>query len=245
VARYDWPRKPPRPGDKHMKTELQYLKLVGVLLGCALALTGNGQSIYVDVDDTFGPPVGGGGPPSSLFPGAAGVAGHWNSKNLGFQGPLSLSDISGAPISATLYMSGWGGGGSWNNPNISGDFKLLMADAERVSSAGLVYTFQGLNSGWYRVYTLALNPSGQFTSTTIRVPGSISGDQTISGTLSSNTFEHLRTHSIHEILVTNGLTDNRSQGNHIKRLRERISVSGCAGAWHRYLNFAWPWLTSE
>jgi hypothetical protein len=185
---------------------LRSLIRAACLLAMCSAGTGGAraQSFSVDIDFQGFPPEIGGGVPSSTFAGPAGMPSIWNSMNAGFQGPLNLVDFAGQPTGVQLFMTGTGGSLGFNNPNISGDYKLLMADAEAAPATGLSYTIQGLASGWYRVYTLALNPNGTITSTSIRVPGSISGEQTVSGSLNSNTFEHLRTHSIHEILVTNG-----------------------------------------
>lgn len=108
-------------------------------------------------------------------------------------------------------MDGSGGALGFNNANISGDLKLLMADAEQVSDL-LSYTFTGLRSGAYKVFTLALHPSGQFASTTIAVPGAINGPETVSGSLSGNSFRHLETHAMHDVIVSDGTLRIEARG---------------------------------
>lgn len=149
--------------------------------------------------------------PSSNFGGPAGVLGIWNSVSPFTWDPLPLVDIYGNQTNVQVVMSGSGGALGFNNGAISGDYKLLMADAEQVSDL-LAYTFTGLRPGAYRIFTLALHPSGQFASTTINVLRSINGPETVTGSLSGNSFRHLETHAIHDVIVSDGTLTIEARG---------------------------------
>ena len=187
------------------------LRLVPGIVALVVVSNAAALSFNVDIDARGFPPEVGGGVPAPTFGGPAGQLGTWNSvtpsgTNRGF-----LSDLNGNITNVNLTVTGWGGGFGFNNPNIWGDFKLLMADAEQVSDV-LTYTLTGLQPGYYRVFTLALPPGGEFASTTIRVPGSISGDQTVSGSMPANFFQHLLTHSVHDIVVSDGTLRIQASG---------------------------------
>ena len=176
-----------------------------VVLFCAVCLgsRGLGQSFSVDLDFAGSSEEVGGGVPGAGFPGPADVPSVWNSVSPFTWDPVPLFDINGIKTDVQIVMSGSGGALGFNNSSISGDHKLLMADAEQVSDL-LAYTFTGLRPGAYRVFTLALHPSGQFASTTINVLGSTNGPETVRGSLSGNFFRHLETHAVHDVIVTDG-----------------------------------------
>lgn len=190
---------------------LKSFKSGSVLAACLFVSSVAAQSFNVDIDARGFPPEVGGGVPSPAFGGPAGQLGNWNSVTPTTPNPGFLSDLNGGTTNVNLTVTGWGGGFGFNNPDISGDFKLLMADAEQVSDV-LTYTLMGLQPGSYKVFTLALPPNGQFASTTIRVPGSTSGDQTVSGSMPPNYFQHLLTHSVHDVVVVDGTLRIQASG---------------------------------
>lgn len=188
-----------------------FFRLVPAISALVFASTAAAQNLNVDVDFRGSPPEIGGGVPSPSFGGPGERPGFWNSLLPFTSSPVPLFDLGGSPTSARVSMTGSGGALGFNNPNISGDFKLLMADAERVSDV-LTYNLTGLQPGSYRVFTLAVPPGGEFASTTIRIPGSISGDQTVSGSMQANFFQHLLTHSVHDIVVSDGTLRIQASG---------------------------------
>lgn len=163
------------------------------------------QSIFVDMDIMSGGIDVGAGAPSPAFGAAAGVPGFWNQVPSGNEGPWALRDISGSVTSVSMSWVGDGGGLGYNNPNLAGDFKLLMADAERVGAGGLRFTITGLSPGPYRIFTYACKPQGELWTTVITVPGSTSENpQAVTGPMPPNQFVLGVTHSIHDILLSGG-----------------------------------------
>lgn len=164
----------------------------------------SGQSIYVDMDGGFGGGEVGTGAPSSSFGAAAGIPGFWNQVQAGNGGPWNLRDTNGDPSGAIVTWSGSGGSFGYNNPNISGDFKLLMADADPVGHPGLTYTITGLIPGGYRIYTYACKPQGQALTSFITVPGSAQGTVAVTGPMPPNQFILGVTHALHDLTSSNG-----------------------------------------
>ncbi len=181
------------------------LGIVCCLIFGASALT-RSQSIYVDMDIMIGGPAIGAGTPSTLFGAAAGVPGYWNQVPTGNGGPRSLRDTLGAVTNVSMSWTGSGGGLGYNNPNISGDFKQLMADADPVGAGGLRYTISGLTDGSYRVFTYACKPQGEAWTTMITVTGSTSPNpQAVTGPMPVNQFILGVTHSMHDVDVSGGM----------------------------------------
>jgi hypothetical protein len=170
------------------------------------------QGFNVDVDLFNSDPDVGGGAPSSFFGAAAGQVGFWNALPTGFSGGFPLRDLSGAASSVSVStIVGWGGGGGWNNPINTGDFSLLLNDGESISGT-LQYTITGLAAGAYRVFTYTPRPNGLPSAVNVTVPGSTSQNpQLVSGTMPGNTFIYLRTHSIHDVFITNGMLQIQAQ----------------------------------
>jgi hypothetical protein len=93
-----------------------------------------------------------------------------------------------------------GAGGGSNLPINTGDYALLLNDYAHIPTQ-MSYTFSGLQPGAYRVFTYAVNSSGQPVNAPVQVSvdGSISGTQTITGPMPGNSFGYLITHSIHDL----------------------------------------------
>lgn len=162
----------------------------------------SGQSIYVDMDGGFGGAEVGTGAPSSSFAGAAGVPGYWNQVQAGNGGPWQLRDADGELGTVSMSWTGSGASFGFNNPALTGDFRLLMADADQVGAGGLRYEISGLAPGEYRVFTYACKPQGQALTSFITVPGSTQGTVAVTGPMPPNFFVEGVTHSVHDIFVT-------------------------------------------
>jgi hypothetical protein len=180
------------------------LVCVGLLGSSALA-----QRFNIDMDDPSAFPYQGGGVPSIGFGAAAGQPGFWNSINT--PNPVNLLDLGGAATSVVMSVvsSDPVGTTAAFNPLTSGDYALLLNDARQV---GLVfnggfqtYTFTGLENGPYQVYTYAASPAGFVSATPVDVPGSSSPNpQVVTGPVAGDFFALGITHSLHDVLVTNG-----------------------------------------
>ncbi len=179
----------------------RFSTLFGVLVLAASRMVA-AQSIFVDMDGGFGGSEVGTGAPSSSFGAAAGIPGYWNQVQEGNGGPLPLRDTTGGLTNVSMHWSGSGGSFGYNNPNLTGDFRLLMADAEPVGHPGLTYTISGLSSGQYRIFTYACKPQGQALTSLITVPDSAQGTVAVTGPMPPNFFVEGVTHSVHDIFVT-------------------------------------------
>lgn len=173
----------------------------GILLWATIAIA-TPQSFNIDTNMNTDPELGG-GPPSSAFGAAAGQAGFWETVPTGNNGPFVLRGLDGLPTGVTLSAVGWGGGGAWNNPVNSGDYKLLLNDADRIAP-GFEYTISGLVPGPYRVYTYCIKPNGQFGEAFITVPGAIVPTKHASGIMPGNQLIEGVTHTVHDVTVVNG-----------------------------------------
>lgn len=185
------------------------MRFLKIFLTC-LAIPSGGaissaQSIFVDLDVIIGGPDVGAGAPGSAFGAAAGVPGFWNRVPADSGGPFSPRDIFGNTTGVSMTWLGGGGGLGYNNPNIAGDFKLLMADAEAVGAGGLRFTITGLLPGDYRILTYACKPQGEAWTTMITVPGSTSQNpQAVTGPMPVNQFILGVTHSVHDVSLSGG-----------------------------------------
>ncbi|MBV6503757.1 MAG: hypothetical protein AKCLJLPJ_01851 [Fimbriimonadales bacterium] len=176
----------------------------GVALTAQAAI---GLGLNVDFDDTGGPPQTGGGLPSDASGAASGQAGRWNWVPATAGGTYSLVDLLGNPTDVVYHgdgMSGFGGG--YNDPYNVGDYRLLMNDYNNVATHGWFY-LTGVPNGRYRVFTYAAHPAARYLPLQITVSGAESGQnpQTVTGPLTPNEFQYLITHSIHDVLVTDGV----------------------------------------
>jgi hypothetical protein len=167
-----------------------------------------GQSFNIDIDIGFGDPGLGNGAPSSTFGGAAEQQGHWNRSGYGGD-PQVLSDLNGnataVQMSYKTGKAGSGGGRASRFEGNTGDYALLLNDAVSVApllpGGELTYSFNGLLSGPYRVYTYAVNINGNYNAVPIKVFGGEPEIETVTGPMPGNAFEHLITHSIHDVNV--------------------------------------------
>ncbi len=150
---------------------------------CGLA---SGQSFNLDFDNPFAPPEGGGGVPSSSFGAAANQPGFWNATSGGAP-DFFLRDLSGTTTSVSFASPNGGSGTGFNNPNLSGDFRLLMSDGR--DGGDDTWTFSGLANGQYQLYSFAVSPSGTINTTTVTVLGATIPIQTVTGRcLSTNSY---------------------------------------------------------
>lgn len=188
--------------------QLKVLKLLPLGLAILASAASHGQSIYVDIDVVIGGPAIGAGAPSSTFGAAAGTPGVWNAIPIGSQPLVTLLDIAGLPTSATYTSTGDGGGVGFLNPTNTGDFALLLNDANNVGNGvSSLYTISGLTPGEYRVFTYAVAPQGDTASTFITVSGTSSaGTQEVTGPMPGNQLILGVTHSMHDVFVAGTLT---------------------------------------
>ena len=118
----------------------------------SLALSAGAQSFNVDI----GSPTAGAGVPSSAYAAAANQPGVWNAVNA--NNPAApLVDLNGSPTSVVL-TSGGHANVLENNASTSGDDEALLDDSANLGSQGLemqLWSFQGLSSGHYALYTYA------------------------------------------------------------------------------------------
>lgn len=163
----------------------------------------HGQAFNVDVNLWTDVELGG-GPPSDLYGAGSGQIGAWNPIG-GGPGPFPLFDTAGNSTEVTLSHPRRGNGGAWNNSELSGDFRLLMADAEDMGE-GQEYVLRGLQSGLYEVWTYCGSASESFSSETfVTVIGAIGEDEVrVAGTMPPNYFQLNRTHSVHRVDVMDG-----------------------------------------
>jgi hypothetical protein len=183
-------------------------------LGLVITLCASGaqaQRFNIDFNDPYAPPSLGGGPPSSLFGAAAGQAGYWNAIPMSWSWAWDLQDLTGAytNVDVAVAISDSISGQSAYNPLTTGDYALLLNDARQVGYTDpggyQIYTFTGLENGPYQVYTYAAPPSGGISATPVVVPGSTSANpQVVTGPIPADSFALGITHSLHDVLVTDG-----------------------------------------
>lgn len=191
--------------------ELKFSCIRIALTGFLLAVTCSAvvaQSIYVDLDIGGGTPEIGNGAPSSSFQGAAGSPGIWNLILAGDEQSLPLLNTNGQITAATYSSTGSGGGLGFFNPANTGDYALLLNDANRVGNGvSSLYTISGLAAGTYRVFTYAVAPYVETASTFVTVTGiSPGGTQEVRGPMPGNQLILGVTHSMHEVTVAGDLT---------------------------------------
>ncbi len=185
-----------------MPTAMRSVVLTSLFLVCASAWP---QSIYVDLDVGIGDEGIGNGAPSSSFGGASGIPGYWNRIPIGGGVVWPLMNTSGLSTIATVSWTGSGGGIGYRNTSNTGDYSLLLNDAERVGTGGLTFTITGLQPGAYRAITYAVKPQGELWTTMISVPGSSSPNpQPVTGPMPGNQLILGITHCVHDIQLTGG-----------------------------------------
>lgn len=211
------------------------MAIVTFSVSCLLTGRAYGQPFNIDFDIFFGEPYIGNGAPSSSFGAAAGQPGHWNRiPSVSGGPPMPLVDLAGLPTSATILKTADnpGGAGGFNFAGNTGDFALLLNDIEGVatthSGGNLTYTFSGLASGIYDIYTYAVHYTGVAQDTPVFVPeASGSNIQIVTGPMPGNAFEYLVTHSIHRVNLGPGgefhisITQppNRPQAMHVNGIQ--------------------------
>jgi hypothetical protein len=180
------------------------------LIACLMAaMSGVARAQFnIDLDLEFAPPQNGGGVPSAAFGAAANQPGLWNSIPATSNGPTALRDISGQLTSVIITGSSGGVGGAFNNPTNTGDFALLLNDANAVGGPGFnSWTFTNVPNGSYHIYTYAVWPGGGTSphQASVSITGSFNQNpQIVTGPMPGNQFVLGVTHSIHDILVESG-----------------------------------------
>lgn len=184
----------------------------------ALPIAASGQSIFVDLEIGSTPEVGGGAP-SSAFAAAAGVSGFWNMYGAAGPPPALMRGLDGQWTNVLLTGPTGGGSLGFNNPNLSGDFRALMADATVVNPSKS-YTLSGLQNGFYKFYCYAVRPQGTLATAFVTVSGSTTPNpQIITGPLTTMDFMQGVNYSLHEVFVSNGtLTLNVAMGQQVTYL---------------------------
>ncbi|MFI5384936.1 MAG: hypothetical protein ACHQ50_02340 [Fimbriimonadales bacterium] len=176
--------------------------IVGLGFAVGALAMATAQSFNIDLDSP-GPPELGGGAPSSAFGGAASQPGFWNAVYAGGPTtPVQLHGLDGLPTGVQLQATGGTGSyGGFNNPNLSGDFRLLMADGANVGTP-IQYHFSGLQTGHYLLYTYSANASGQAVNLLVSVPGSSTPPQTVTGPMPPNQFIIGVDYCVHDLPFT-------------------------------------------
>jgi hypothetical protein len=184
---------------------MAHKKLICRFFAAALLLAGNlasPQSLNVDIN-VPAPPEGGGGTPSSQFGAAAGQVGYWNLFSYSMS-PKFMNDLFGFPTNVLLTGPVGGSGFGFNLPGLTGDFRLLMADAREVNSA-VTYSLSGLQNGKYRSFVYAVKVNGGFWPTPVVVSNAYTPNpQLVTGPMPMNTFTEGITHSVHVAEVRSG-----------------------------------------
>lgn len=173
---------------------------IALLVFAGLSPLAAAQYFNIDIDV-------GSGVPSAAFGAAAGQVGHWNA--IGYStGPTQLSNLAGSltGVSVSLASTGIGySGGWWSNPINTGDYAALLNDAADTSPGQtLTFTFTGLASGQYTIYTYAVAPNNGTPTQTVGVSNQIGGAQFVTGPMPGNSFAQGLTHAINVSNVTSG-----------------------------------------
>jgi hypothetical protein len=171
-----------------------------VFAAVAMSAFSCAQSFNLDLDLPQAPPALGGGVPSSSFGAAANMPGHWNRMTTNaLHTPL---DINGNATSVQIVSPGGGGVGAFNNPTVTGDHALLLNDGLDVPSS-YDWIFMGLQNGSYKLFTYAVHASGVVDAAKVTVATANVPIQFVTGPIQGNSFAIGKTHSVHDIVVTN------------------------------------------
>ena len=184
----------------HARRTLTITGLLALVASCVQA-----QSFNFDLDFPS-TPILGGGVPSSSYGAAAGQAGSWNGVLVTHIGTTPLMGLDGLPTSVNLVGPSGGIGGGHNIVGNTGDFRALMSDARDFGRDGDVteLLFSGLQNGRYRLFTYASSLNLYTLNTQVKVTESISSPiQTCTGPMNVNLFERGKTHTVHDLVVTN------------------------------------------
>jgi|CXWL01.1.fsa_nt_gi hypothetical protein len=182
-----------------------------ILLSLAIAVLSTSsfaQSFSVDMNSTFASPPLGGGIPDPSFGGAAGVPGVWNRISAADFGTNLLLGLDGNLTTVSLIgPSGGGGAGAFIQQN-TGNWAALLNDAREVGIAGSVLNFriEGLTNGTYRLfsYVASINLPYSTNLAKVSVVQASTAPQFTSGDMPGNQFVQGVTHTVHDLIVTNG-----------------------------------------
>jgi hypothetical protein len=114
---------------------------------------------------------------------------------------------------ASVVATGNHSSGGWNNPANTGDYNLLLNDADEIGE-GFQYTITGLLPGRYLVYTYSVCPVPGFAGQAdITVPGASSAETVrVQGLMPGNSFQLGVTHTVHDITLTGGTLQIQAVG---------------------------------
>lgn len=184
----------------------------GMVLFASAPIRSSAQSFNIDLDESIGGPETGAGAPSAAFGAAAGQAGYWNKVPASSGIARTLIGLDGVATSCQIDPSGGGGSGGFNNPNLSGDFRALMADYRFVGTP-VQYHFSGFQPGHYSVYTYGGDVAGNLYSLMVTVPGSSLPTQIVTGPVLANQFVLGVDYARHELDLTGGSFEIDLTGN--------------------------------
>jgi len=157
------------------------------------------QSFNVDVgDNTILYPV-----PSDSYAGAASQTGRWTASITPYN--TTLKNLDGSTSSVTTSSTT---PSSYNHfpSTLTGEDRSFMVDIQSLSSTGGPYTwtFNGLSSGDYTLYTYAWAPENNGFQTRVTVTGSSDPAQDVGGFWSGGTHVLGVTYALHHVAVTGG-----------------------------------------
>lgn len=170
----------------------------GMVLFASAPIRSSAQSFNIDLDESIGGPETGAGAPSAAFGAAAGQAGYWNKVPASSGIARALIGLDGVATSRQIDPSGGGGSGGFNNPNLSGDFRALMADGRDVGTP-VYYHFKGFQPGHYQLITFGAPASGTVVPLFVSVPNSSTSTQNITGPMPANLFVYGIDYCVHEL----------------------------------------------
>lgn len=160
------------------------------------------QSFNCDLDEFGGTEQTGNGVPSSAFGAAANQPGVWNRIFAsGTTTPVNLTGLDGVVTACQMYSSRPTPSGGFNNPNLSGDFRLLMADYAFIGLP-IQYHLIGFQPGHYSIYTYSGSAQGNVVNLFVSVPGSSTPIQTVTGPMPANQFIYGLDYCVHELNIT-------------------------------------------
>tara|TARA_R110002074_G_scaffold222910_2_gene393742 strand:+ start:62 stop:1096 length:1035 start_codon:yes stop_codon:yes gene_type:complete len=189
-----------------------------------LATSASAQSFNVD--------LGLNAAPSATYGGAAGQAGTWNEVNgIALVTDVPLLDLDGQPSAVTLRSSATTGlGATFCNLHGGGDEGALMGDSMfqvdfAAQNRDIELTFDGLEPGWYQVYTYSWDPCSA-TSSVIAVVDSPDFRSPCGDNDWPEGQRYRRTYVRHRKLVTDGTLTIRARSRHAQSFVYDPAVNG-------------------
>lgn len=149
--------------------------------------------------------------PANSYSAAAGQTGTWNSVK--FPYATTLANLDGSPSGVTTSSNQ---SSSYNHfpSTLTGDDYNFMVDIQDLPVIGgpWTWTFAGLASGDYLLYTYAWAPEDNGYRTRVDVAGSVDPAQDVGGFWSGGTHVQGVTYALHRVTVTTGQIDVTVEG---------------------------------